>query len=505
MLFTSLEFLLFLSAVFAVYYLIPARFKKSCQWVLLLFASVFFYYLTGVGNLVYLGATIITTYVTAVLIQRQRNTQTKENKKANKRTRLTLLSVCLIVNFGMLAFVKFSEAFMPDFLRILGISFYIFRSMSYVIDLNRGKFTHDLNIFKFALYVSFFPVLIQGPITRFDESGQALFAGNNFDFKRFSFGIQRILWGFFKKLVIADRLVIALAALVASPEEYRGIYALFTFLFWAIILYADFTGGIDITIGIGEALGIPMKENFNRPFFARNIAEYWRRWHITMGTWFRDYVFYPLSVSKPMLKFSGVVRRRMGGFANNFGRRLPVHIVTMVTWFATGIWHGVSWNFIVWGLVNGAVIVISTECEPLYKRFNGRFPRLVKSKLWLCLDIVRTFWLMNFIRAFDLYPVQTTVGLQLSVFTDFSWEQFTTYGFSTLGLQTADYIVVISGIFALFVASYIKHKSGSVREWLAAKPMPVRFAVYGILLFGTLIFGAYGLGYDANQFIYTQF
>jgi hypothetical protein len=228
-----------------------------------------------------------------------------------------------------------------------------------------------------------------------------------------------------------------------------------------------------------------------------------------MGEWFRDYLFYPLSVSKPMLKLGGFFRRTLGSkgkFGAGLARRLPVHIATMIAWFATGVWHGVSWNFITWGLVNGAVIVISLELEtPLYKRFGGRFPKLTGSRGWACVQILRTFWLMNFIRAFDLYSVRTTVGLQLSVFTDFRLNKFLSEGVSRLGLAAEYYYVVAAAIGVLFIASYIKYKKGSVRLWLAAKPMPIRFAVYGVLLFGTLIFGAYGTGYDANQFIYTRF
>ncbi|MCL1832542.1 MAG: MBOAT family protein [Oscillospiraceae bacterium] len=520
MLFTSFEFIVFLCVVFAAYYLIPKRFKQSLQWVVLFLASVFFYYLTGVNNLIYLGTTITTAYAASMAIGRLNNIQSefiaankakpeserlskdavKAYKKANKNKRLILLTLCLLVNFGLLGFVKLS------LFGVLGLSFYIFRSMSYLIDLHRGKFSQQKNPLKFALYVSFFPVLIQGPITRYEETGIALFRSNSFNKKEFSFGIQRIMWGFFKKLVIADRLVIALGALNAAPETYRGIYALMAFLFYAIVLYADFTGGIDITIGVGQALGIPMKENFIRPFYAKSIAEYWRRWHITMGEWFRDYLFYPLSTSKLMMRFGAGLRKVLGSRGNNIARRLPVHIATMVAWFSTGIWHGVSWNFIVWGLVNGVVIVLSLELEPLYKRFGKALPRLTQSKFWLCLQIVRTFWLMNFIRAFDLHrDVRTTLSLQLSVFTDFRWAKFMNEGVSKLGVSPTEYGVIAAAIALLFIASYIKNKTGGVREWLSAKPMPLRFTVYGVILFGTLIFGAYGLGFNANGFMYTVF
>jgi D-alanyl-lipoteichoic acid acyltransferase DltB (MBOAT superfamily) len=301
--------------------------------------------------------------------------------------------------------------------------------------------------------------------------------------------------------VIADRLNIAVIVLCSDSEQYAGIYALLAMLFYAITLYADFTGGIDITIGIGEALGIPMAENFNRPFLSRNIFEYWRRWHITMGTWFRDYLFYPLSVCKPMLKFSGFLRKKTN---NNIGKRIPVHLVTLFTWFCTGIWHGVSGNFIAWGLANGIVIVISGELEPLYKRFNNRF-KFTQTRGYACFEVFRTFWLMCFIRAFDCYAtVSETITVQLSVFVNFNWSKFVSEGVSNLGLDTADYIIVAAGIAVLIIASVIKSKSG-VREWLESKPLGVRFAVYGVLTFGILIFGVYGYGYDAQQFIYNRF
>ena len=173
--------------------------------------------------------------------------------------------------------------------------------------------------------------------------------------------MQRIMWGYFKKLVIADRILVAVNTIIRDPEVYQGAFALVGMLFYAFQLYADFTGGIDITIGIAQVLGIEVKENFNRPYFSKSIAEYWRRWHITLGTWFRDYLFYPISVSKPMMKVFKFTRERFGGA---IGRRIPVYISTITVWFVTGIWHGASWNFIAWGMANCVVIIISQELEP---------------------------------------------------------------------------------------------------------------------------------------------
>ncbi|MCL1904423.1 MAG: MBOAT family protein [Oscillospiraceae bacterium] len=533
--FTSFEFMLFAGAVLVLYYVIPNKFKKSLQWKLLLIASVFFYYMTGLTNLLYMSATIVTTYLAALMINRLINAQeklvkdnvkqgispkdglcssggrilplnkakqnlTKEELKAykakNKKKRFCILTLCLLINFGLLGIVKVTG------LAILGVSFYVFRSMSYIIDINRGKFPCQRNPFKLALFISFFPLIMQGPITRYDETEPALFAGNKFVVKKTAFGLQRVLWGVFKKLVIADRLGVAVVTLCNNPEQYGGVYALMAMCFYAVTLYADFSGGIDITIGIGEALGIPIAENFKSPFLSRNIFEYWRRWHITMGRWFREYLFYPLSVCKPMLKLSGFTRKRFG----NVGKRIPVYIVTTVTWFSTGIWHGVSPNFIVWGLLNGVVIMISQELEPLYLRFN-KFT-FTKSFPYTCFRIFRTFWLMCFIRSYDCYAgVRTTVSVHLSIITDFQLGKLLSDGVSELGLNISDYIVVGCGLAVLITACFIKHKTKCehVRHWLSEKTMPLRFLVYGALLFGVIIFGVYGFGFDARGFLYTQF
>ncbi|HOB20919.1 MAG TPA: MBOAT family O-acyltransferase, partial [Candidatus Atribacteria bacterium] len=252
----------------------------------------------------------------------------------------------------------------------MGISFYTFQTMGYIIDVYRGKHPAERNFFKLALFVSFFPQLIQGPISRFSDLAQTLYKEHSFDSRNISFGIQRILWGYFKKVVLADRILVAVNTLIKNPDTYQGAYVLIGMLFYAYQLYADFTGGIDITIGIAQVLGIEVKENFHRPYFSKNIVEYWRRWHITMGTWFRDYLFYPLSVSKPMLNISKHSRRLFG---EALGKRIPVYLSTFIVWFATGIWHGASWNFIVWGLMNCVVILISQELKPFYDWFHSRF------------------------------------------------------------------------------------------------------------------------------------
>jgi D-alanyl-lipoteichoic acid acyltransferase DltB (MBOAT superfamily) len=278
----------------------------------------------------------------------------------------------------------------------MGISFYTFQTMGYLIDVYRGKVHPEKNVAKLALFVSFFPQLVQGPISRFSDLGAQLTAPHPFSGKAFTFGLQRILWGYFKKLVIADRVLVAMNTMLDAPESYKGAYVLLLVLLYSIQIYADFTGGIDITIGIAEAMGIKLAENFDRPFSSKSTKEYWRRWHITMGSWFRDYIFVPISVTRPMMRLNKAISVKFGRVA---AAKTVAYTASTVTWLLTGIWHGAGWNFIVWGLLNCLVIMVSESLEPTYDKFHKRFPRLTASAPYACFMSVRTFLLMGIIRA----------------------------------------------------------------------------------------------------------
>lgn len=529
MLFTSYSFIFFLCVVIGLYYIIPKRF----QWKLLLLASFVFYYFSGWSNLVYISVTILSTYFVGLKLDKLNKKQdlylkenkallSREEKKAYKDKikgqRWKWLLLCLIFNLGILAVIKYTnfaianlnsiftlfkmnELSFVNLLLPMGISFYTFQTMGYIIDVYRGKYEPEKNIAKLALFVSFFPQLIQGPISRFDDLGETLFKEHSFDARSFSFGFQRVLWGYFKKLVIADRIVAAVLTITKNPDTYDGIYVLIGMVFYAIQLYADFTGGIDITIGVAQMLGIKVQENFIRPYFSKSIVEYWRRWHITMGTWFKDYIFYPISVCKPMLNLSKSSRARLG---EKIGKRIPVYLSTLTVWFTTGIWHGSSWNFIVWGLLNGVVILISQELEPLYAKFHSKFS-IGNTFGYNLFRVIRTFLLMSSLRILDCYrDVGVSFRMYGSLFTKLNIGELFNGSLLNLGLNVSDYIVLIIGVIVLIGFSLIQ-RSGSVREKIASKPAALRYSVYILLFFSILILGAYGIGFDSNQFIYNQF
>ncbi len=530
MLFTSYEFIAFLLILFVVYYLIPKRF----QWMLLLAANYIFYFFSGPKFLIYILTTTVSAYIAGNRIHSLHEEQAaylaenkgrlsredrKEYKAAIKSRQWKWLLYCLLLNFGILAVIKYAnfgianvnyllQAFgsgsQISFLKLalpMGISFYTFQTMGYMIDVYRGKYPPEKNIFKLALFVSFFPQLVQGPISRFDDLSETLYKEHDFDYRNVSFGLQRILWGFFKKVVLADRMLVAVKTLIQDPETYQGAFALVGMLFYAFQLYADFTGGIDITIGIGQVLGIKLKENFNRPYFSKNITEYWRRWHISLGSWFREYLFYPISVWKPMLNFTKWCRKTLG---EAIGRRIPIYISSIVVWAATGIWHGASWNFFMWGMANCFVIILSQELQPFYTWFHNKFD--VKHKFGFRLfQVVRTVLLMSSIRMFDCYvDVPTTFRAFWSMFTVFNYHELFNGSLLNLGLSLADYLVLLMGLVVLVTVSLIQ-RTGSVRAKLAAKPHMVRYALYYGMIIVIIVLGAYGVGYDSSQFIYNQF
>lgn len=541
MLFTSYEFIGFVILLVALYYVMP----KKGKWPLLLLGSYVFYYFAGWKFLFYILAVTVITYVAGLLISKNKtqsdraiadmkaaekagevlNGQVgkearKRYKEAQKKRRRRIMAIGITLALLILAVVKYTNftiyningvlrAFHApkriNFLTIalpMGISFYTFQAVGYVIDVYRDRHEAQKNFFRYALFVSFFPQLVQGPISRYGDLSKELFTPHSFSGRVVERGFQRVLWGYFKKLVIADRILPAVNTMIDTPENYKGMFVFLVMMFYALELYADFTGGIDIAIGIAEMLGIPVKENFERPFFSKNIAEYWRRWHITMGTWFTDYIFYPISVCGPMLRLGKWCRKHL---PEKMGKRVPVYLASFVVWFTTGIWHGASWNFIVWGLGNFVVIMISQELEPLYAKFHKKV-NTDGSTVYKSFQIGRTILLMSALRLFDCYrDVPLTFKMFGTMFTTWNWNQLFGEALLQLGISRADYVILALGTVLMFTVSMIA-RSGSVRDKLRKKlPMPARWVLFTVLLLVIVVFGAYGLGYDASQFIYNQF
>lgn len=529
MYFHSLEFLSFFAVFLLCYFLVP---KKS-QPLFLLCGNIFFYVQSSFLHLCFLFTTVISVYVVALRLEsieeesqkkakeinhKEQRKQYKSKIKARKKRYLTL---CLLLNLGILAVLKYTDFVLSNvnsllvqanstqqftlyqFLLPLGLSFYTFQSISYVVDVYWKKQKAEKNFIHYASYATFFPQMLQGPISRYAVVSKSFFSPHFFEKDRFYQGFIRFLYGFFKKLLIADHLLPIVAQLTSNPEQYQGIYFLFALFLYAISLYCDFTGGIDISLAMAQMMGITLEENFRTPYLSTSIEEYWRRWHMTMGKFFRDYVFYPLSVSKFMLKLSTKSRRRLG---DNLGKRIPFYTTTLTVWFATGLWHGATWNYIFWGLTNGIIILLSKELAPFLEKSREKHPNFFKSKLSYGLAVCRTFWLMCLIRAYDIYAtVPLTWKMYQSMFTNFSFQQFQAEKFTTLSIAPIQWISSSFGLIFLLFVGFITRKGESIGEIMGKQPFFLKVAMIYFLLFSMILLGAYGFGYDATQFIYNQF
>ena len=460
--FLSYSFPLLFGLLLIVYYRLPGK----AQRVLLLGFSIFCYARAGWESL---GLMLL---VTALCYFGARAMERRGRKRG-------ILLGCLTANFALLALcrIRFPLGPMP-----VGLSFYLLQCVGYCVDVYRGKVPAERNVLKFALFVSFFPQTAQGPIGRYDALSRELSPGREYDRSEVSQGLGRMLWGYFKKLVVADRLALPVAALKGS---FGPGFFLLTVLY-TVRLYADFTGGMDMALGAARALGIRLEENFDRPFSAKSVAEYWRRWHMTLGKWMKEYVFYPLCVSRPLLRLGRAARKRLG----DRGKRVSVYIATGITWLVTGLWHGAAPNFLLWGMLNCGAILISQELAPLYARFHNRFGW--KGKRWYTrFEMARTFFLMNLIRVCDLFPNPIDYVNRLV-----SLVQWGTV--PDLGLGAGDWWILTLGTALMFGAE-------GCREKLSRLSPGMKWAGAAVLVLITLVFGCYGLEYDAGSFIYGNF
>ncbi|MBR2275073.1 MAG: MBOAT family protein [Lachnospiraceae bacterium] len=529
--FISLRFAGFVIIALLLYYALP----KKWQWCVLLAASYYFYLCTGIKRVLFLLFTTLTTWGFALLLEKRillqkgylkehKDSLSREEKKAykaaEKKKQRWLLFLCLLFNFGILIFLKYADFciaywnlfrlnafgdtdFVPflNLLLPLGISFYTFQSMGYLIDIYYGKYPAERNVFRFALFVSYFPQIIQGPISRFKELAPELFKGADFDFYRLRSGFTRVLWGLFKKLVIADRLSAYVENSIAMRTTYQGVYLLLTVFFYSMQIYGDFSGGIDVALGVSEMFGVDVAENFERPFFSKSIAEYWRRWHITLGTWFKDYIFYPLTVSKSLLRFSKWVRTHIN---EGLGKRIPLYLPMVAVWVATGMWHGSESRYVVWGLLNCFFLILGTELEPVSAALMNRFGLTEQNFGVKLYRVIKTFLLMAFLRVFD---ISESVSAAFQTIRDafrfsggFDWNVV----FTELGLPVEELRVAVISLLVLLCVSLLQ-RSGSLRKRLFEKPAVVHWIVLGALFTGVVVFGTYGMGYDAKAFIYLQF
>ncbi len=514
---TSWSFLLFAAVAVAVYYILP----KKRRWWALLAAGVVFYAQGGVSVMGYLAVTAVSTYLAGAALGKlnsDRRAMPEEKRRESRgifdrRRHLIVAAVC-VVNFGMLFVIKYwdftAEAIsagtgiaLPTFglLLPMGISFYIFQSVGYVVDVSRGSVSAERNFFKYFLFVSFFPQMVQGPIDRFGRLQPQLMEGHDLDTDNLRDGIQLMMWGYFKKLVIAGRASVAVAPVYANGGAYPGSVVAFAVLMYTVELYADFSGGIDIVRGTARLFGIDMAENFRRPLFSVSLAEFWRRWHMTLGAWMKDYVFYPLSLSKPFAALGRFSRKRLGG---TVGRILPTSLATFIVYFIIGIWHGANYTYLAYGLYNGGIITASILLAPTYGRLKGALRINDKSPLYRGFCMVRTAVIVFFGRYLTRAPwLKMSFIMLRQTFLDFRISALPS-GLAGLGVGAADIAVVALGCCAVVGAEALEERGVRIRQSLAKRGFFVQWMGILVPLAVILFFGILTGNGGTADFIYGR-
>lgn len=508
---TSFYFLCFFSILLILYYSIPHR----LQWGFLLVCSAAYCLLAGQGALILYPLVSVAACHTGTLLLA--GTPAEEEKK-----RRWILLLTIMVNIGILFALKYvnflintvdglvhlfggPEGLIPgaDFLVPLGVSFYTFSLLGYVIDVYYGLAEHQENGWKLALYGLYFPNLISGPILKYREHAEQFFAPHAFDYGQVTRGLQRMVWGFFKKLVISERLGVLVNTVYGNYETYSGAYIWLATACYAFQLYTDFSGCMDIVLGLSESLGILLPENFRTPFFSQSVAEYWRRWHITLGVWMKDYVFYPLLRSKLFTNLNQSLRKKFG---KKRGKQYATFGAMFVLWLTVGIWHGGDWKFVIGsGLLHWFYIVMEELLTPPCARVMERLRINAAGRLVAAVRILRTFFLVCvgdlFFRAASVGDAFAMLRRAVGV-----WNPHILWDGSALelGLDGVETAVMILSLLVLWAVSLTGRK-GSVRDRIAKRPLPLRWILWYALLFAVILLGYYGPGYSAAEFIYQGF
>ncbi|MEI0495617.1 MBOAT family O-acyltransferase [Brachyspira intermedia] len=491
MLFNSTEFMIFFPITLILYWIFPKKYRYICLFI----ASYTFYMFWNPKYALLMGTSTVVTFLSGVLIEKL-------------RYKRTVVVFSFIINLAILIFFKYFDFLLQninivlsvfnikliekpfDIILPVGISFYTFQALSYTIDVYRGEIKSEKNIIKYALFVSFFPQLVAGPIER---SKNLLIQVDNldkikrFDYERITEGLLLMLFGYFQKMVIADRVAILVDTVFNSYYEYNSMALILAAVFFAIQIYCDFGSYSLIAIGTAKVMGINLMENFNTPYFARSIKEFWGRWHISLSTWFRDYLYIPLG----------------GNRCSKIRRSFNI----LLTFLVSGLWHGANFTFIAWGAIHGIFHIIEEQLKPIKEKCLNKFNIKTNVFSFIILEIIVTFIIVDlawiFFRAETIHDA--TYYIQ-RIFTRIDlWTLFdgTLY---TLGLNIFEMNILIIALFILISVDLIKYiRKESIFDFLNKQNLYFRWLVMLFLIFYIIVYGKYGAGFDPKQFIYFQF
>ena len=526
--FSILYLVVFLPSVVILYNVFPKKYRPT---VLLIGSYVFFFSISGKLLVYLLFSTLSVHHIGLWLtdIQAERSVRVKEVEKSErkelkalyqkKQRRVVLFGALL--HLGILLVVKYTPFFteninslfevlgvnisieIPKIMMPIGISFYTLQAVSYIFDVYREIIPAERNLLKIALFMGFFPTIMEGPICRYADTSENLCAGERTSYQGLTMGMQRILYGMLKKIVVADRLNSLIQNVFGNYSQYDGGIIAVAAVAYTLQLYMEFSGTMDLVIGTAQLFNVKLPENFRQPFFSKTVSEFWSRWHITLGTFFKDYIFYPLSMSKPLKNLMTKARKLIG---NHLGPLVAGAIALFCVWICNGLWHGAGWNYIFFGMYHFVLILAGNIVEPYSKKLLEKLHIRKEGVVYHTFSVIRTVILViigeMFFRAEGL---RAGMSMFKSLITNFSLASFGDGAIFTLGMDMQDFIIVGVTAMIVLVISILKEKDISIREGIAKRNVVLRWSIYYALIIFIIIFGAYGRGYVPVDPIYANF
>lgn len=534
MTFVSLSFFAFLLCGIILFYVCPVKYR----WVMLLGISIAFYAISGIEYLPFILFSTLSVFLATREIGNLWNKQDEETKKEGisreekkqlkekyQKKRKTLLLLALVLNIGILCTVKFTKFFIGpinsliDFLGgegeftasmiivPLGLSYYTFSVVGYMMDVYWKRYAHENSYLRFLLYAIYFPHILQGPIARYDRLGARLKQELRFDLQRVIYGIQLMLWGYFKKLVIADRFNIFIQDAFPNELPNHGLMFVVAMIFDVFYIYSDFSGCMDIARGVSQIFGIELDLNFKRPFLAKDVTEFWRRWHMSLGSWFKDYVYYPVSTSKLVKKLGKALKKH--NVPRSVIRVVTTLIPVSVTWVLTGVWHGTGKTYVAWGIYYAILIGFSVSFSESYQKLLGKFGTRTDTKSWNFLRLAKVFTIfMGGRMLVTPGSLTNTIAMWKSIVTNFNPWIFTSGAFWELSdLDGMNMLIAVLSIILLVAVDITQEKleGSSLREKISQENVFTGIILTAGLAVAIFIFGIYGAEFDAATFVYQAY
>lgn len=519
--------LLFLPLALLTYQIVP----RKMRWKVLLIFSYLFYYINSRKLIVFIIGTTLLTYSAGIWLawlkgkrrlelEQEGKEQRQEIKRKSQRKQRFVLVGGILILLGVLGYLKYYNFFvqnlnyffagdggmgfqMKALLLPLGISFYTLQAIGYMADVYWERIPAEPHIGKLALFMSFFPQVMEGPICQFSDTAKSLWKCEPLRADNLTGGAMRILWGLFKKMIIADRLNMLVKVVFGHYQNFSGMIVAAAAVAYTVQLYMEFSGAMDMIIGSGRLFGVNLPENFRQPFASQNAAEFWRRWHMTLGAWLKGYVFYPMSVSKVVKSWNCFGKKHLNKYVTKLGMSA---LALFPVWLCNGVWHGPRWSYIFYGMYFFVILLAEAALEPPVTWIRKKWGIEDTTLWWKTLRIGKT-WIIIFTGELFFRADGFLAGLSMftSMFRDFRVQALWDGTFLTFGLGKADYLAIFTACILVGIVGIIRERNIAIIPKIQRMCLPARWAVYYCLILAVIIFGAYGAGYQSVDLIYAGF